>query len=531
VSGFVRRRWRWVAAIAAVPVVLAIGMVVADFMLDEPFRRDLERRMNARLKGYKVSVGKADVHLLGIAFDLKDIVVIQEAHPDPPVAKLKALSASLQWKALIHRRLVANFTFDRPTVYFNLAHFRAEQKDPTPVSEHGWQDALEAIYPFKINEVKIVEGDVTYEDRGPFPPLHLSRINMRADNIRNIHSRHRSYPSDIRLEARVFEEGGIVLDGNADFLGEPSIGLKAGVDFKQIKLDYLKPITERYHVAIRKGTLAGQGTVEHTQSGETTALIREVRADGLDVDWIHKAETQASETQVKQTAVKKTEEASNKPGMLVKLDVLRIAHSTFGVTNASADPIYRVFISDAEVEVKNLSNQSSEGTSEVNLRGKFMGSGPAVAHATVRAGDKGPNLDLALRITDTDLVAMNDIFRAYGKFDIAAGKFSFFSELSVKDSRIDGYVKPLFRDLKVTDARNDEEKSVFRKLYVKLVGGVAKLLENRSRKEVATVTPVGGRLDEPKTSTWQVVVNLVRNAFIKAILPGFEEEVSRLKRA
>src|SRR5262249_15372927 len=161
--------------------------------------------------------------------------------------------------------------------------------------------------------------------------------------------------------------------GSADFLGEPSIGLKADLGFKQIKLDYLKPITERYHVAVRKGTLAGQGTVEHTQSGETTALLREVRADGLDVDWLHKTETQASETQVKQTAVKTAEETSNKPGMLVKVELLRVTGSKFGVFNASADPSYRVFLSDAEVEVKNLSNQSSEGSSEINLRGKFMG--------------------------------------------------------------------------------------------------------------------------------------------------------------
>src|SRR5262249_29991681 len=209
---------------------------------------------------------------------------------------------------------------------------------------------------------------------------------------------------------------------------------------------------------------------------------------------------------------KTAEETSNKPGMLVKVELLRVTGSKFGVFNASADPSYRVFLSDAEVEVKNLSNQSSEGSSEINLRGKFMGSGPTLAHATVRAGDKGPNFDLALRITDTDMVAMNDIFRAYGKFDIAAGQFSFFSELGVKDGRIDGYMKPLFRGLKVTDSRPDDEKSAFRKLYVKLVGGVAKLLENHPRKEVATVTPVSGRLDDPKTSTWQVIVNLARNA-------------------
>jgi hypothetical protein len=59
------------------------------------------------------------------------------------------------------------------------------------------------------------------------------------------------------------------------------------------------------------------------------------------------------------------------------------------------------------------------------------------------------------------------------------------------------------------------------------VGGVSKLLENRPRDEVATKTDVVGRLDDPRTSTWQVIVNLIQNAFFRAILPGFDEELRR----
>ena len=57
--------------------------------------------------------------------------------------------------------------------------------------------------------------------------------------------------------------------------------------------------------------------------------------------------------------------------------------------------------------------------------------------------------------------AMNNLLRAYGNFDVTAGLFSLYSELSVKNGRVEGYIKPLFKDMKVYDARQDHEKSLF----------------------------------------------------------------------
>jgi hypothetical protein len=121
---------------------------------------------------------------------------------------------------------------------------------------------------------------------------------------------------------------------------------------------------------------------------------------------------------------------------------------------------------------------------------------------------------------------MNNLWRAYGNFDVVAGIFSFYSELKVRQGKIDGYVKPLFRDMKVYDRRQDKEKSVFRQLYEGLVGGLSSLLKNRPREEVATQVPISGDIESPQTSTWQTVLNLIQNAFFKAILPGFERQVS-----
>ena len=41
---------------------------------------------------------------------------------------------------------------------------------------------------------------------------------------------------------------------------------------------------------------------------------------------------------------------------------------------------------------------------------------------------------MRMAIEATDLRTMNDMLRAYGKFDVVAGIFSFYSELAVKNA-------------------------------------------------------------------------------------------------
>ncbi len=97
------------------------------------------------------------------------------------------------------------------------------------------------------------------------------------------------------------------------------------------------------------------------------------------------------------------------------------------------------------------------------------------------------------------------------------------------DNRIDGYLKPLFAEVQVYDPKQDKDKPILKKLYEKVVGGVAHVLENR-RGEDATVADLSGPLSQPETSTWEIVGNLVKNAFVKAILPGFQKEFETARK-
>jgi len=412
--------------------------------------------LNDRLRGYTVQIRALDFHVLGFSLDLKDAVIVQQANPDPPVARIPKLSASVQWRELLTGYVVADFLFDNPVVYVNRQHFKAEVQDEVPIEQRGWQDALQAVYPFKINQFTVVNGELIYVDEGPFRPLQLTRVNFRAENIRNIRSRHRTYPSELYLEAMVFDAGRLRLDGRADFLAEPHPGIRAGIDLEQMELDYFKPIARRYNLEVSKGTLSADGVLEYAPDIKVVHL-REVSLHGLHGDFVHSRPTAAAEKQVRKEIGRAAEKVSNAPSILLRVDHARVANSTVGFVNRAANPEYRIFLADAQLDVTNLSNQFTEGTAVATLKGRFMGSGATAMKATFRPDTHGPDFDLDLRVDDTQMRAMNDLLRAYGKFDVVAGLFSFYSELSIKNGTIEGYVKPMFRDLDVYDERQDRE--------------------------------------------------------------------------
>src|SRR5512138_1501194 len=211
-----RRRLLVVAAVGVVGVLLVL--VFLPLALDEPVRRIMERNANSRLQGYTIHIGKLRLHPLNLSVELLDSVIVQNEHPDPPMARIPRFLATIHWRALLHRRLVADILFDRLQLHITLPQASQEVRDPTPVEQRGWQEALLAIYPLKVNVLRVREGEVVYVDQGPFRPLHLTRVDFAAENIRNVFSPERVYPSSLRLSAVVFASGHLRLQGHANFL-------------------------------------------------------------------------------------------------------------------------------------------------------------------------------------------------------------------------------------------------------------------------------------------------------------------------
>ncbi|HET9315413.1 MAG TPA: DUF748 domain-containing protein, partial [Vicinamibacteria bacterium] len=447
-------RWSLVALAVAVLAVIAIS-----YALDEPLRRYVERRMNASLDGYRVAIARLDFHPIGLSITLDDLVFVQEARPDPPILHIPRLDASVQWRSIALGRLVANFTLTRPVLYADITHLRREAADPKKVTERGWQEAFQAIYPLKINQFKIVNGHVTYYGGGPFAPLQVSFINLAADNIRNIRSRAHDYPSAVHFDARLFDTGAIAADGHADFLAVPHPGVKAEVAIEHVDLDYFKALTHAYGVSIKDGRLSATGLIEYAPTVKVVDL-REATVEGVTVEYSH---TPARAGVVQATTAKAAtaaQQVTNEPGVLLRARSVRVTGSTVAFVNRAVNPGYRAFVSGLTLTLENFSNHLPDGRMLARMTGRFMGTGATSATATFRPARTGPDFDLSVRIENTDMRGMNDMLRSYGKFDVSAGSFSLFSEIAVKNRHIDGYVKPLFSGLDVYSPEQDRHKSL-----------------------------------------------------------------------
>ena len=515
------RKLFWFALVFGALIVAAL---VAAFFLDEPLRRQTEARVNAALKGYRVSIGALDFHPIGFSLDLEDVVVVQDANPDPPVARIPNLTASVDWKALLFGRVVADFVFDDPVLSINLTHFERERRDDTKLHQRGWQEALQAIYPLEINEFVVNNGHLTYTDRGPYRPLEIRQLDFVAHNIRNIRSAPGDYPSPVSLRGEVFDKGKVELNGNADFLAKPHVAFKADIALQQIDLGYFRPITDRYHFDVRNGVFSGNGTLAYAEK-KTILEVPDIRVDGLVADYVNVKPEKSPTKELSQKTARAAEAQSNNPAMEMRLDRVRIIGAELGMVNKASDPNYRLFVTKADIKIDQLSNQEENGVATASATGLFMGSGKLHFTVRFRPRAKSANFDNKLVIEDTDMKTMNKLLLATGKFDVTAGRFSLFSEVSVRSGEVNGYVKPLFRDVDIYDPKQDRKKGIFQKMYEGILGGLSWLLENRPRDQVATTTRISGKLSNPETSTWDLVVGLVQNAFFRAILPGLEQDI------
>ena len=410
---------------------LMVALFIASFFLDDMIRARTQMAMDQKLKGYHVVLAHAHLQLVGGILTLNGLKVIQLTHPHPAVADVPMMRFHIQVKELFSRRVVADVLLSHPKVHIDQTQLVAEKKDKVPLRQKGWQDALEAAYPFKINRFTIDDGDVVYIQDAVNPPLHLAKLNFTTDNIRNIHAPNNVYPSKFQANVVIFGTGQATIDGHANFLEEPFPGARAQYTVENVPLSAFDPQIRQINVAVSGGRLSSSGLLEYSPK-VTRVQVDNVTVDGVALGYLHAPSTrQAEARRVKETG-KQIEKQNNRPAVDISVGEFDITRSSFSYTDKTTNPKYRLYFSDADIALKNLSNHEQQGRAYLTLRGKFMGSGDTNVSGDFLASQHGPAFDLNVAIQNTDLTSMNDIMRAYERFDVAAGRFSVFSEISIR---------------------------------------------------------------------------------------------------
>lgn len=185
-------------------------------------------------------------------------------------------------------------------------------------------------------------------------------------------------------------------------------------------------------------------------------------------------------------------------------------------------PIVDVRISHVRVEGRDFSNTRSPALGkEARLfaLGLVENVAPILVKATVSPSSKLPTFDINLSIEHLPLTKLNELFKAYGSFDVEKGSGDFYLWVGVQDAKLKGTLKPLVHNIEIFEPQ-EEDESLLKGLWESLVGTAAGIFENKQEQQIGTVIPLEGDLSTVEGSTWTAIVEIVKNAFFEALRPG-----------
>ena len=188
------------------------------------------------------------------------------------------------------------------------------------------------------------------------------------------------------------------------------------------------------------------------------------------------------------------------------------------------EPVVDIYLDQLMVQVKNLTNienRTSPLNAYIDVTGRAMDSGKFECHVKLNPFSYKPTFDLALRLENLDVSKLNPFTKAYGDFDFETGYFDLVVELTAKNGLLDGYIKPLFRNMKIFGPR-DFKGNIFNAFWQALLGVGNLVMQNQARDQFATRIPVAGQLGKPEPDIVPTILNVLRNAFIRAYLPRLE---------
>jgi hypothetical protein len=162
----------------------------------------------------------------------------------------------------------------------------------------------------------------------------------------------------------------------------------------------------------------------------------------------------------------------------------------------------------------------------VTARGTTVGGGDVDFQLRIDPLARAPTYELVCQVTNVDLVALNDFLKAYGKFDVERGVFGLYTSVASRDGSYEGEIKLLFENLDVFAWEKERKKNVLEIFWQAIVGTLTTAFKNQPKDRLATKIPISGSYENSQVGVWSAVATLLQNAFVRALLPKVDRQMS-----
>ncbi len=213
--------------------------------------------------------------------------------------------------------------------------------------------------------------------------------------------------------------------------------------------------------------------------------------------------------------------------MPLKINRFEINDGEIHYRDYHSDPKIDIFTKQVHIVAENLTNakhtkellpSTAEATAAVY-------GGHASLHMKLNVLSDIPVFEAKAELVSLDITNLNNFLTAYGNFDVKQGTISVYMEAATKDNIITGYTKPIIKDLKVVNWKKDKDQPL-KIAWEAVIGAVAWIFKNHSKDQLATKVEFEGNLKSPSFDLWQIIGEVLYNAFIQALYPSLENSVS-----
>ncbi len=212
-----------------------------------------------------------------------------------------------------------------------------------------------------------------------------------------------------------------------------------------------------------------------------------------------------------------------------KINSFVVTNGQVHFQNLYSSPPVDIYMTEVFGVATNLSNSREVKQplpAGVEAYGKTLGEGRFDFKCSLNPVAKSPTFQVDGSLTNVDLTQLNSFLRAYGKFDVASGNFAFFASFAAADDKYDGYVKVLFKNLKVFQWDKERKKDVLQIFWDAIVGTVADIFKNHPHDQLATKVPITGAFQQSDVHLWPTIQTLLSNAFIRALVPQIDQKIN-----
>lgn len=210
----------------------------------------------ANLTDYYGHVEDIDIHLYRGAYVIKDIRIVKIEEKDDikketPFFKSPSVDFSVQWKALIHGKVVGEVDVKDPVVNFVKGKHQNENLE---TDHRDFKTLMKSLMPLTINHFNIFDGTIHYIDKGSKPKVYLTLkdVQIEAQNLSNVTNKEKKLPSKLLVYANAYE-GDLSLRADFDGLAEkPTFDFNS--ELKNLNLVLLNDFLQAYgNFDVKKG--------------------------------------------------------------------------------------------------------------------------------------------------------------------------------------------------------------------------------------------------------------------------------------